>query len=270
MIRVNCLCLKGFGNNLVECLMKRNDVQINKIYTRKDEHQEFYYPTTSLAELAKKNRIPIEYINTTGAWGIEEADLVIVSTFHRLLRNAHLLSSPHIVNIHPSLLPSYRGATPITWQVLDNVYKTGVTAHLIDSEDIDTGPIIFQESIFNPNLSDWQIRKVLANLSERVIDKLISTYPNYIREDRLANDNGKYEFSNKEKKIRSLKDATINIETIKSFEYLTQLIKAFDNYPKLHIKTHKNIFIVDYDNFNELLPITIENEIIRIPGKWQN
>ncbi len=54
------------------------------------------------------------------------------------------LPSMSTINIHPSLLPRYRGANPYFW-VLHNLEETtGVSLHYMD-EDLDTGPIIAQE-----------------------------------------------------------------------------------------------------------------------------
>lgn len=50
------------------------------------------------------------------------------------------------VNIHPSLLPKYRGSSPIQWAVLNGDEVTGVTSMYI-SEKMDAGDIILQKSV---------------------------------------------------------------------------------------------------------------------------
>ena len=59
---------------------------------------------------------------------------------------AEILAIPKygFVNIHPSLLPKYRGAAPINWAIINGEKKTGVTTMLMD-EGMDTGPILLQE-----------------------------------------------------------------------------------------------------------------------------
>lgn len=49
-----------------------------------------------------------------------------------------------IINLHPSLLPAYRGSAPIQWAIINGEEKTGVTTILI-SREIDAGPILMQE-----------------------------------------------------------------------------------------------------------------------------
>ncbi len=74
-------------------------------------------------------------------------DLVVLAGFMRILKGAFLRAFPHrVVNIHPSLLPSFPGLE--AWkQALDRGVKvTGCTVHFVD-EGIDSGPIIGQEAV---------------------------------------------------------------------------------------------------------------------------
>lgn len=59
---------------------------------------------------------------------------------------ARYLNLPRLgfVNVHPSLLPHYRGAAPIQQAILDGVEKTGVSIMRID-EQVDHGPVLAQE-----------------------------------------------------------------------------------------------------------------------------
>ena len=60
----------------------------------------------------------------------------------RLLRVPRLGS----VNVHPSLLPAYRGAAPIVWALFDGCTETGVTTFLL-SRRVDAGDILLQERV---------------------------------------------------------------------------------------------------------------------------
>lgn len=50
------------------------------------------------------------------------------------------------INVHPSLLPRYRGAAPIQWAILKGERETGVTTFLMD-EGLDSGPILLQRRV---------------------------------------------------------------------------------------------------------------------------
>ena len=75
------------------------------------------------------------------------ADIGVVAAFGQIL-SKEALAAPRLgcVNIHASLLPRYRGASPIQQAILDGVRATGVTIMQMD-EGIDTGDIICQHVI---------------------------------------------------------------------------------------------------------------------------
>lgn len=70
---------------------------------------------------------------------------VILSINYIFLIEDNLIKFPKkfAINIHGSLLPSYRGRTPHVWAIINNEKKTGITAHLIDT-GCDTGDILEQ------------------------------------------------------------------------------------------------------------------------------
>jgi methionyl-tRNA formyltransferase len=75
------------------------------------------------------------------------ADAIAVAAFGQILPPDVLASARFgAVNIHPSLLPRYRGAAPIQRAILDGVGQTGVTIMQLD-EQMDHGPIIAQQTI---------------------------------------------------------------------------------------------------------------------------
>jgi len=79
-------------------------------------------------------------------------DLIVVAAFSRILKNA-LLEVPRVacINVHPSLLPRYRGPEPFYWVLANSEKKTGVTVHHM-SEQIDAGDIILQRDFdIQPN-----------------------------------------------------------------------------------------------------------------------
>jgi phosphoribosylglycinamide formyltransferase-1 len=74
-------------------------------------------------------------------------DLVVCAGFMELLTPGFLDRFPgRIVNIHPSLLPSFPGTRPIEDALAAGVDETGVTVHYVD-EGVDTGAVIAQEPV---------------------------------------------------------------------------------------------------------------------------
>jgi methionyl-tRNA formyltransferase len=74
-------------------------------------------------------------------------DVIVVAAFGQILPPA-VLNLPRMgcINVHPSLLPKYRGAAPINWAIINGESKTGVTTYLMD-EGMDTGPILLVREV---------------------------------------------------------------------------------------------------------------------------
>lgn len=77
----------------------------------------------------------------------KNVDLIVLAGFMRVLSPSFVAKRPKgVINIHPSLLPSFPGKNAIQ-QALDyGVKLTGATVHYVDA-GVDTGPILFQEAV---------------------------------------------------------------------------------------------------------------------------
>jgi methionyl-tRNA formyltransferase len=99
-----------------------------------------------------------------------QAELYIVAAFGQILPQAVLdLPRYGALNIHASLLPKYRGVSPISEAILQGDTETGVTIMLIDA-GVDTGPILLKRSI--PIAADdttGSLRLKLAELGARAL-----------------------------------------------------------------------------------------------------
>ena len=83
-------------------------------------------------------------------------DLFVVAGYGKILPHALLSHAKHgVVNVHPSLLPKYRGPSPIESQILDDAREVGVSVILLD-EETDHGPVIAQKC-FTPGM--WPIMR---------------------------------------------------------------------------------------------------------------
>jgi phosphoribosylglycinamide formyltransferase 1 len=104
-----------------------------------------------------------------------QIDLVCLAGFMRVLGPSMIDAFPNrIVNIHPSLLPSFPGVDAQRQALAHGVKVTGVTVHLVTSE-LDGGPIILQRTV--PVLDD----DTVATLSERILTEEHRAYPEAVR-----------------------------------------------------------------------------------------
>tara|TARA_B100000809_G_scaffold265203_1_gene323299 strand:+ start:2038 stop:3003 length:966 start_codon:yes stop_codon:yes gene_type:complete len=121
-----------------------------------------------------------------------EPDVIVVIAFGQILPRAILdIPSSGCFNIHPSLLPKYRGAAPIQWALINGETETGITIMLLD-EGEDTGDIILQKrSEIDPETDAILLYQQLGNFApnllihvlRRSIDQLPMTQP---QENSLA------------------------------------------------------------------------------------
>jgi methionyl-tRNA formyltransferase len=101
-----------------------------------------------------------------------QPEVVCVACFPRRLPTAVLTMPPlGVLNVHPSLLPHYRGPAPLFWLFQkDDPKHRGVTVHQMD-EDLDTGPIVKQEPIVFAN---GQGQAMIENQCGRLGGRLLS------------------------------------------------------------------------------------------------
>ena len=105
-------------------------------------------------------------------------DLIVVAAYGKLIPKELLLIPRYgCWNLHPSLLPKYRGPSPVVSAILDGKVTTGVTLMQMD-EGLDTGPIISQEKIrIDINES---VEKCTEKLFAIGADMLIKNLPDLI------------------------------------------------------------------------------------------
>ena len=101
---------------------------------------------------AEKNNIPVFQYDKIRVEGVEDVknlkpDLMITCAFGQIL-SQEILDVPKygVINIHASLLPRYRGASPIHYAILNGEKQTGITIMKTDV-GIDTGDMILQRTI---------------------------------------------------------------------------------------------------------------------------
>jgi methionyl-tRNA formyltransferase len=109
---------------------------------------------------------------------LPEADLGVVAAYGRIIPQSVIEHfSNGILNVHPSLLPKYRGASPIQAALAAGETETGVTIIKMD-EKMDHGPIV---SSFVEEIKQTDTNEVLRKrLFDRSVDFLIELIPSYI------------------------------------------------------------------------------------------
>lgn len=101
-------------------------------------------------------------------------DVIITAAYGQILTDAFLaIPTRGTINIHPSLLPAYRGATPVPAALLDGLKETGVTI-LFTVKKLDAGAIICQErAVIEPNEKADELTDRLFRLGGELLPKAL-------------------------------------------------------------------------------------------------
>lgn len=158
---------------------------------------------------------------------LSEADLAVVAAFGKILTKEELNTPKYgAINIHPSLLPKYRGPSPIQAAILSGDKSSGITIIKID-EDVDHGPILYQEEMELSSRDNFDIlsKKMFLRAAE-VLPKIINKFVAGAIED-FAQDNKKATFC----KMLTRESGYFDINNPPSPEILDRMIRAYYPWP---------------------------------------
>lgn len=187
------------------------------------------------------------------------ADFYIVAAYAKILPKELIQIPPKsVIGIHPSLLPKYRGSSPIQSAILNRDSETGVSLYMMD-EKVDHGAVIKTESLELKNQNYEELENELAELAGKM---LTDALPRFISGEikSVEQDESKATYTKK----FTTEDGFIDYESIKKAQggdsrlasEIDAKIRAFLTEPGAYtIKDGKRI---------KLLKSKIENNSLRI------
>ena len=103
-----------------------------------------------------------------------DVDYVILAGWMRILSSKFIQAFPDkIINIHPSLLPKYKGLDPIKRSLDNGDEVTGCTVHMV-TEELDSGKILMQEEIgILPHDTIESVTKAVHEAEHRIFPKVL-------------------------------------------------------------------------------------------------
>jgi methionyl-tRNA formyltransferase len=118
-------------------------------------------------------------------------EMIAVVAFGQILPKNIIDFPPlHCLNIHPSLLPKYRGAAPMNWAIINGDTKTGVTIMLMD-EGMDSGNILLQEETpLGPAETYGELHDRLSKAGARLLMETIRQITGGIVERKPQDESG--------------------------------------------------------------------------------
>ncbi|HNW28094.1 MAG TPA: methionyl-tRNA formyltransferase [Spirochaetota bacterium] len=103
-----------------------------------------------------------------------DADIYAVVAYGNLIPRAVFEYPPlKTINLHPSLLPKYRGAAPVQWALINGEHETGITVQLIN-EKLDAGDIVVQERLpLDRQMTAGDVMEIVSCRGARLMDSAI-------------------------------------------------------------------------------------------------
>jgi methionyl-tRNA formyltransferase len=208
-------------------------------------------------------------------------DLCIVVVYGKIIPQRFLDTPQYgFINIHPSLLPKYRGPSPIRSAILEGEKETGTSIMIVDSQ-MDHGPVLAQKGYpISDNAYHEEIKNDLCRISTEL---LLETIPKYIAKEimpqeqnhdkatftkMLTREDGRIHWNDSSEKIynliRALSDEPGTWTTYKG--KTLRIIKAFSlnqdapQKPGTVVKLEKDIAIANSSGY-------IVVEVLQLEGK---
>ena len=185
---------------------------------------------------------------------VKDYELFLVASYGKIIPKEIFEIPEHkTLNIHPSLLPKYRGASPIQSQILEDTKEMGVSIMQIE-ETMDTGPIVIQKKVDVELLGRKELEKVLAIEGARLFAHIL---PEWLigAIDPIMQNEDQATYCKKIKKEDGEIQIDLNDLTQNARQNLLK-IKAFEEWPTAYFfLNEKRIIITD---------ATLENDSLKI------
>lgn len=155
-------------------------------------------------------------------------DFGVIAYFGKIIPEKILtIPKKGFINTHPSLLPRWRGPSPVQNTILANDKTTGITIHLTSAK-VDAGYILEQKEI--PVLPNDTCHTLTERLAQEGAELLVKTIPKWIegKITPIIQDESKATYT----KIIKKKDGLI--DWLRSPEYIERMVRAYDPWPSAY------------------------------------
>ncbi|SFZ98005.1 Methionyl-tRNA formyltransferase [hydrothermal vent metagenome] len=217
-----------YAQAILKTLIDAEDMEVSLVITQPDRPvgRKKVLTAPSVKVAAMEYDIKVLQPNRLSDDGIYEAirdenpDFIIVAAFGQILPKTILDIAP-CINLHASILPQYRGASPVQQSLLNGDEKTGVTSMLME-EGLDTGDILEISEFVIP--SEMRLYALMDQLTKDACELTLSTIRNFDSIKPYKQDNEKATLCKKIKKS----DGEIDFD---SAEDIYNKYRAFEGWP---------------------------------------
>lgn len=182
-MRIIFMGTPDYAEEILKKIINTKDMDVVAVYTQPDKPvgRKKVMTPPEVKTLALENSIDVYQPNrlrdedTVKELVKIDCDYIVVAAYGQILPLEVLEHAP-CINLHASILPQYRGASPIQQTLLNGDTKTGVTAMLMDV-GLDTGDIIKISEIDVPK--DQMVESLFERLTEVAADLTIDVLENF-------------------------------------------------------------------------------------------
>lgn len=234
MTRIVFMGTPDYAASILHGLIDAEDIDVCAVYTQPDKPvgRKAVLTPPPVKVLAEKSGIRvIQPSRLRDSDAIEEllsieCDLIIVAAYGQILPKAVLEHAP-CINLHASILPQYRGASPIQQSLLNNDAKTGVTAMWMN-EGLDTGAVIQIREI--PIGSDEMVESLYKRLTDTAVDLTLDVVRQWDRRTAIPQNDAEATLCRKIAKAEGLIDFADAREIYNRY-------RAFTPWPGIHLES---------------------------------
>ena len=244
------ICFMGnpkFALQTLDVLYKDENIDVKLVVSGKDKRRSRNkFSPTPVKKYAEDNNIRVETPDSVNTEEFVEMlkelkiDYIVVVAFGQMIKEILLDNfKDRIINLHPSLLPLYRGASPMQFTLLNGDEKTAATAMLIE-KGMDSGDILISKEMdIDPNDDYFDIEEKLGALGAEAIRKAILNYDE-VYKNRIIQDDDKATYCTKiDKEMGRIDWNKTSAEILNQIRALVAYPVAFFDYKGQNAKVHK-------------------------------
>ncbi|MDF1880516.1 methionyl-tRNA formyltransferase [Sulfurimonas sp. MAG313] len=183
MINIIYMGTPDYASTILEKLLQDDDINVLSVYTQPDKpvgrKKILTAPITKVVALSNNIKVyqPSNLRSDETQKEIKDLkpDYIVVAAYGQILPK-NILDIAPCINLHASILPQYRGASPIQQSLLNGDRETGVTAMLMDV-GLDTGDILKTSKINIPK--DMMVATLFEELTRVASDLTLDVLKNF-------------------------------------------------------------------------------------------
>ena len=236
-----------FALQTLDILYKDENINLKLVVSGKDKKRSRNkFSPTPVKKYAEDNGIRVETpdsVNTEDFVNMLkdlEIDYIVVVAFGQLIKDVLLDNfKDKIINLHPSLLPLYRGASPMQFTLLNGDEKTAATAMLIEKA-MDSGDILIQRVMdIDPSDDYFDLEDKLGKIGAEAIRDALLNF-DQVYENRIVQDDDKATYCTKiDKEMGRIDWNRTSRQILDQIRALVGFPVAFFDYKGQNAKVHK-------------------------------